>query len=191
MRFVRDKTLLPCTPADMRFAEYVPFLELPTCDLLLFDETVSDFFFEFEPAQDIERFLQHAHMSCIANGKFIASQEDLLAIAALTTNEPSETLIVNPATELPAPFRMIPINSAFDAIASGGEFRGQVTVCSCHIGGCFSQYVWARDSLCLAMFTIDGACLTEVAWLPFRFAIQTQARNRPVGLNDNADPGTG
>jgi hypothetical protein len=42
-------------------AQLVPFSELPSRDLLLFDETVSDFFFEFESEQDIERFLQHAH----------------------------------------------------------------------------------------------------------------------------------
>jgi hypothetical protein len=174
MRYARDTTLLPCTPADLRLAERVPFPELPARDLLLFDETVSDFFFEFEPEQDIERFLQHAHFGGIVGGRLVACREDLLGVAALTAGEPVEPLAVDLASELPAPFRFTPDRGAFEAIARGGEYRGRVTVCSCGIGGCFSQYVWVRESLCLALFTINGASLTEVAWLPFRFVVQAE-----------------
>jgi hypothetical protein len=181
MQYVRDTTLLPCTPADLRLAERVPFLELPARDLLLFDETVSDFFFEFEPKQDIERFLQHAHFGGICGGRLIACREDLLGVAALTAGEPLEPLAVDLASALPAPFRFTADRGPFEAIARGDECLGRVTVCSCGIAGCFSQYVWVRDSLCLALFTINGASLTEVEWHPFRLTVMAEPGAAPDG----------
>jgi hypothetical protein len=173
-RYVRDTTLLPCTPADLRLAERVPFRELPRRDLLLFDATVSDFFFEFEPEQDIERFLQHAHFGGFTGGRLVACREDLLAVACQTDEEPPLSLAVDLASELPAPFRFTPDRGAFETLGRGGEYQGRVTVCRCGIAGCFSQYVWVRDSLCLALFTINGASLTEVAWCPFRIVVRAE-----------------
>jgi hypothetical protein len=173
MQYTRNKTLLPRTPAGLRRAARVPYRELPARDLLLFDRTVSSFFFEFEPGQDIERFLQHSHFGGMVGGKLVACREDLLEVAAFAADEPVP-LAVDLVSELPAPLRFTPDRAGFESIGRGGEFRGQVTVCSCGIAGCFSQYAWVRDSLCLALFTIDGASLTEVAWRPFRFVVQAE-----------------
>jgi hypothetical protein len=172
MQYTRGLTLLPLTPKELRLAERVPFRSLPTVRLLLFDETVSDFFFEFEPPEDIDRFLQHSHFGGMVDGRLLACREDLAAVAAIQAGtQPEESLSVGPREDLPLPLRFTPIRKAFEAIGRGGEFRGQVTVCSCGIAGCFSQYVWARDTVCTVLFTINGACLSEVAWLPFRFEI--------------------
>src|SRR5262245_50707717 len=138
MRYARDVTLLPCTPADLRRAERVPFRELPARDLLLFDATVSEFWFEFEPEQDIGRFLQHAHFGASVGGGLVACREDLLGVASQPVREPSVSLVVDLTSELPAPFRFTPDRAAFEAISRGGEFRGRVTLCNCGIPGCFS-----------------------------------------------------
>jgi hypothetical protein len=175
MRYIRDVTLLPLSPADLRLAEQVPFRDLPTSRLLQFDESVSDYFFEFEPQQDIERFLQHAHFADIVNGRLIACREDLLGVAAIQAESMSAaSLTVDVDSRLPPPLHFNPVRDAWTAISQGGEFRGMVTVCSCGIAGCFSQYAWVRDSVCIALFTISGACLTEVAWRPFVLAVRTE-----------------
>ena len=172
MQYERDTTLLPCTPAELRLAERVPSPELPARNLLLFDRTVSEFWFEFEPEQDIERFLQHSHFGGIAGGRLFACREDLLGVAAQPLAEPQVSLVADLASELPAPFRFTPDREAFEAIGRGGEFRGRVTMCSCGIAGCFSQYAWVQDSLCLALFTVSGVSLVKLAWCPFRFVAQ-------------------
>ena len=174
MQYIRDMTLLPVMPSELHLAERVPFRELPDARLLLFDETVSDFFFEFEPQSDIERFLQHAHFACIHAGRLIACHEDLLGVAtAQPVSPPPESVTLDPERELPLPLRFSPIIASFAAIRQGGEFQGQLTVCNCGIAGCFSQYAWVRGSVCMALFTVSGACLTEVAWFPLRFEAPT------------------
>lgn len=169
MRYRRNTNLLPVTPAELRLAERVPFHNLKTADLLLYDETVSNFFFEFEPQEDIERFLQHAHFAGVAGGRFIACREDLFGVAARAESRTAQPLHVNVGTELPLPLRFVPIPNALVAACRDDEFRGMVTICRCGIAGCMSQYAWVRESVCLALFTIKGACLTEVLWCPFRF----------------------
>ena len=170
MQYIRDMTLLPMTPSELHLAERVPFCELPDARLLLFDETVSDFFFEFEPQSDIERFLQHAHFACIDGGRLIACRDDLLGVADVQRRSlPSASVAIDLERELPQPFRFSPLRESFKTIRLAGDFQGQLTVCSCGFAGCFSQYAWVRDSVCIALFTVSGACLTEVRWLPFRF----------------------
>ncbi|HVK15337.1 MAG TPA: hypothetical protein VM533_00220 [Fimbriiglobus sp.] len=172
MRYTRDTTLLPLSPADLRLVEWIPFREMAADGLLLFGESVSDFLFEFEPQEDIERFLQHAHFAGISAGRLVACREDLIGVAAIQTGTtPHRTLAVRVGSELPKPLRFDPVAQAFAAIRQGGEWRGMITLCSCGIGACFSQYAWVRDSVCIALFTIDNACLTEVQWLPFRFEV--------------------
>jgi hypothetical protein len=179
MRYVRDVTLLPLSPADLRLAEQVPFRDLPTARLLQFDESVSGYFFEFEPQQDIDRFVQHAHFADIVNGRLIACREDLLGVTAIQAKLlPAASLAVDVGSSLPPPLRDNPIRDAWTAIYQGGEFRGMVTVSSCGIAGCFSQYAWVRDSVCIALFTINGACLTEVAWRPFCIDGSPRSRRR-------------
>jgi hypothetical protein len=176
MPYIRGVTLFPLSPTDLRLAQQVPFRDLPNARLLQFDESVSDYFFEFEPQQDIERFLQHAHFADIVGGRLIACREDLLAVAAIQAELlPAALLTVHVGSRLPAPLRFNPVRDAWTAISQGDEYRGRVTVCSCGIAGCFSQYVWVRDSVCIALFTISGACLTEVAWRPFVLAVRAEA----------------
>src|SRR5262245_45467955 len=139
MRYIRDVTLLPLSPGDLRLAEQVPFRDLPSARLLQFDESVSDYFFEFEPQQDIELFLQHAHFADVVGGRLIACREDLLEVAGLQPDvPPSVSLAIDVGSGLPPPFRSHAVRDAWTDISRGGEFRGRVTVCSCGIAGCFS-----------------------------------------------------
>jgi hypothetical protein len=173
MRYTRlDSTLLPVSPTELRLAERVPFRDLRIDRLLFFDASVSDFYFEFEPQEDVDRFLQHAHFGGMLAGRLVACREDLCGVAALQANaELPPTLTVSPEAELPKPLKFALVPEFLAAIQEGGEWRGRLTVCSCGFAGCFSQYAWVRESLCLALFTISGTSLVEVAWRPFQFAV--------------------
>lgn len=172
MRYTRDTTLLPVSPAELRLAERVLFRDLDTDRLLLFDNSVSDFYFEFEPQADIDRFLQHAHFAGMSAGRLVACREDMYGVAALqATAALPRKLAVDLAAGLPPPLRFTPVRESFAAIQRGGDWRGMLTLCSCGIAACFSQYAWVSESLCLALFTISGACLVEVEWRPFRFEV--------------------
>jgi hypothetical protein len=96
----------------------------------------------------------------------------MYGVAALqATAELPRKLTVDLEAELPRPLRFTLLRESFAAIQQGGEWRGMLTLCSCGIAGCFSQYAWVRESLCLTLFTISGACLVEVDWRPFRFEV--------------------
>ena len=160
---------MPCSAADLRLAVYVPYRDLPDVRLLLYDEGVSEFWFEFDPRRDTELFLQHAHFGCVAGGRLLACREDLLGVVEQPfPGSPLPTLVVPPVGEPPPPLRFEVDRGALAEAWRGGEWAGRVTVCSCGIAGCYSQYGWFRGGECLALFTIGGACLVSVDWRPFR-----------------------
>src|ERR1700733_6517216 len=151
MKYVRGSTLLPFFSEEIRAVPCVPRQRLPSVDLLVYDGGVSDFYFEFEPEEDIERFLQHAHLGCRAGNRLLACREDLQQI--LVPRGPGErppvVLAIPPGGELPAPLRFVPQQPAFEAIGHEGRWRGMITCCSCGIAGCFSQYAVVERGLCL------------------------------------------
>lgn len=169
MQYDRDQTLLSYEDVDPERFSHVPFCELPCVDILLFDQSVSSFFFEFEPDQDIDLFLRHARFGSIRkNGQQLACLENLYEVASIRATYGNLSLAkVIPGQKLPEPLQFDLIPEAWATIESGGDFQGQITVCSCGISGCCSQYMWARNSVCLALFTITGARLSEVHWMPF------------------------
>ncbi|HVK09151.1 MAG TPA: hypothetical protein VM597_10280, partial [Gemmataceae bacterium] len=102
MRYDRETTLLPCSAADLRLAARVPFRDLPDNRLLLYDEGVSEFWFEFDPRRDTELFLQHAHFGCVAGGRLTVCREDLVGVAARpAVSLPFPNLVVPPEGEPP------------------------------------------------------------------------------------------
>jgi hypothetical protein len=180
MRYTRGTTLLPFSPTELRRTERVPFHDLPSDRLLIYDESVSDFDFEYQPQQDIELFLQHAHFAGISAGRLVACQEDLFGVAAQQPLlESPPVLVVDPETVLPPPLEYNPVARAFAEIGRESEWRGLLTLCSCGIGFCFSQYAWVRESLCISLFTINSARFAAVEWLPFWIAVVSQDAVEP------------
>jgi hypothetical protein len=174
MKYVRGSTLLPLTAKAIRATPRVPYRGLPGAELLIYNKGVSDFFFEFEPEEDIERFLLHAHFACRAAGGLLACREDLHALATALdrgTERLPELALPSDGDELVAPLRFVPHRAAFEAIRTEGRWRGRITCCSCGIAGCFAQYAWVEARLCLFLFTISGATLTDVECLPFRVKV--------------------
>jgi hypothetical protein len=169
MRYDRMTTLLPCSAAELRLATRAPFLDLPDDRLLLYDEGVSEFWFEFDPRRDTELFLQHAHFGCVAVGRLTACREDLFGVAVRSAvSRPPPVLVIPPEGEASQPLRFVPERGALVEARRAGEWMGRVTVCSCGIACCYSQYAWFRAGECMALFTIGGACLLSVDWRPFR-----------------------
>src|SRR4051812_47561705 len=133
MKYVRGSTLLRLSSETIRTVPRVSWQRLPAANLLVYDGGVSNFFFEFEPKEDIERFLQHAHMGCRAEGHLLASREDLEQISSTfrPAKAPPAELVIPDAGELPAPLRFVPHRPAFEAIRREGRWRGMITCCSC------------------------------------------------------------
>src|SRR5947209_31604 len=126
MKYVRGSTLLPLKSRDIRTLPRVPWRQLPTRDLLLYDEGVSNFFFEFEPEEEIDRFLQHAHFGCHAHGGLLACREDLQQIALNIrpgAEPPPELVIPLTSADLPAPLRFVRHQPAFDSLEREGHWR--------------------------------------------------------------------
>jgi hypothetical protein len=173
MKYLRDSTLLALESEEFHSLRRVGYRNLPADGLLVYDSGVSNFFFEFDPARDIELFLQHAHFACISSGRLLACQEDLYEVSTLLRKSelPRKRMSVLPVGELPAPLRFVPDLQAFNVIARSGKWQGRLTCCSCGFAGCFSQYAWIDQGICLALFTIDSANLEAVEWCPFRLEI--------------------
>ena len=167
MQYIRNSTLLPCSTADLRLAISVLHCELPENRLILYDESISNFWFEFEPQRDIELFLQHAHFGCMSKGRLLIGREDLLSVALLPEVAPSTLTIPSSGEALP-PLGFEVDWPALEEARSANEWAGQVSIYSCGIAGCYSQYAWFQHGKCLALFTIGGTSLVSVDWRPFR-----------------------
>jgi hypothetical protein len=173
MRYDRETTLLACSAAELRLAVPVPFCDLPDDRLLLYGEDVSVFWFEFDPRRDTELFLQHARFGCMDCGRLLVSREDLLGVAALqTVGIRPPALVLSLESKPMPPLRFEVDCGALTEAGRAGEWIGRVSICSCGIAGCFSQYGWFRDGTCLSLFTISGASLVSVDWRPFRLELQ-------------------
>ena len=90
-------------------------------------------------------------------------------MATLPAVGPQPPALVVPVDgEPPLPLRFEVERGALAKAGRASEWVGRVSICSCGIAGCYSQYGWFRDGECIALFTIGGACLVSVDWRPFR-----------------------
>jgi hypothetical protein len=171
MTFIRQETLLPFASEALRLVPRVPFHQLSPADVLLYDEEASHFFFEFDPAGDIEQFVLHAHFAERAKCELVACRQPLCELTDefwLNQRPPQEYRFPLPGEQPLPPLRFNVQQNAIEAIGQGGRWRGMITCCSCGIPGCNSQYAWVERGLCLFLFTVSGASLFEVECLPFR-----------------------
>ena len=165
----KSGTLLPLTAIDFESAGKAHVDLHATPSLLAYDSTAGDFWFEFAPLEDIEAFINNARFA-VTRGK--AFHVDHLVVADYIGRSGISdvpVLQIQADLELPSPLRFDPIDSAFAQISETGSFRGQLTICSCGISGCFAQYAVVDSSICHVLFTISGASLVSVDWRPFRF----------------------
>ena len=169
MEFVRNESLLPLSSDEIWRLRQVPCEQLVARELIVYDREVSDFFFEFQPSEDIELFLEHAHFACRQRGEQLISREDLRTI--LEEHAPAATpeLRIRDGAEPQAPLKMVLVDGAIAELRGAADWRGMVTCCMCEIPGCGSQYCWIRNRRCLALFTVAGATLKGFHWQPFRF----------------------
>jgi hypothetical protein len=113
MRYDLETSLLPASVAEGERAVRVPFDALPDRGLLLFDEGVSDFWFELNPRRDAELFLRNAHFGCMAGGVLTIGYESLFEVMALpATGPPPPILTIPPEGEPPLPLRFVPLRAA-------------------------------------------------------------------------------
>ena len=170
MGYNRKKFLLPCSATELQSGSHVAIRDLPSCGLILYNETVSNFFFEFDPQQDIELFLRHAYFGERIAGQLFVSNENLLEVADLPV---SVAHLVGQSTtdDQWLPPRFDPCSESLAEAQSTDEWMGQISICSCGIAGCGSQYAWFRSGECLAIFTISGASLVSVDWRHFKFEL--------------------
>jgi|GEM_PF-4560123 len=144
---------------------------------LSFDTSLSDYFFEFEPQKDIDKFIQNSYLTHFfpKTGKiklikdFEKPLSDLLPEKRFEIMDIQQIEISNFGNEQDT--FTDPLNeSSVDTLVRTGNFKGQISCCDCGEGGCSSEYLWAEENFGLASFHILAAGLQVVRLYPFKLA---------------------
>lgn len=142
---------------------------------LSFDNSLSSYFFEFDPQGDIDIFIRNSYLTLFfpKTGKIKLIKDfdkplcDLLPerrfeIKDIPQNEKStfleeQDIFSDPLNE-----------SSIDTLVGTGNFKGQISCCACGEGGCSSEYLWAEGNFGLTSFHIVAAGLQVVRLYPFK-----------------------
>jgi hypothetical protein len=152
----------------------------PVTDLYLaFDQSRSNFWFEFEPEADLNLLLD---WSCLAT--YDVTTKQLRRTGASSLRE-ELTLRMNanasPATashDEPRPFAPVKGRgqdgydhwirpSAFETWQQTGTLFGQLSVCGCQFAGCGATYAWLTGRTGLLVVVIGGSNMFAVEIGPF------------------------
>ena len=142
---------------------------------LSYDSSLSDFFFEFDPEDDINKFIQNAYLT-----NFFPKTGKIKLIPNF--NQPLGNLLLNNKHQIndiiqikkerfsseQKIFTDVLNKNSLDKLLSTGDFKGQITCCECGEKGCSSQYLWANDSIGMISFHILAAKFVSVCLYPFK-----------------------
>lgn len=141
---------------------------------LSFDNSLSSYFFEFDPQEDIDIFIKNSYLTHFfpKTGKiklikgFEKPLSDLLPEKRFEISEMQQVekskfyeeqdIFSDPLNE-----------SSVDTLVRTGNLKGQISCCECGEGGCSSEYLWAEENFGLASFHILAAGLQVIRLYPF------------------------
>ncbi len=142
---------------------------------LSIDNSLGDYFFEFEPANDIDKFMKNAYLTHFfpKTGKItlIKDYEQPLCDLVLKKQKEIDHVLPVPKEKFSDGqkfFMDVLIEDAVSILLNTGDFKGQIACCDCGEPGCSSQYLWAKDFTGLASFHIVGAGLRKIDLFPFK-----------------------
>ena len=142
---------------------------------LSLDSSLSDYFFEFEPQEDIDIFIKNSYLTHFfpKTGKiklikdFDKPLSDLLPKKRFEITDLSQ-IEKSKFCEQQVTFSD-PLNeSSVDTLIKTGNFKGQISCCECGESGCSSEYLWAEGNFGLASFHILAAELRAVRLYSFK-----------------------
>ena len=141
-------------------------------EVILIPEDVSNFFFGFNPVEDINLFCKHARFAVKAGeGWHVQHSESLIDWLTHLRGRFLDTLrtalsMPDPSCPAEPPFYDFWTDQAANAIRDSGNYSGMITCCACEEHGCSSQYAVIIDSEVYILFTIRAAELKEVSLYP-------------------------
>ena len=139
------------------------------------DSSLSDYFFEFEPQEDIDIFTKNSYLTHFfpktGKIKLIKDFEEPLADLLLRKRIEVSNVPVIDKLKFDEQQNIFsdPLNeSSVDTLVRTGNFKGQISCCECGEAGCSSEYLWADIDFGLASFHILAAGLQVVRLYPFK-----------------------
>jgi hypothetical protein len=143
---------------------------------LVYDNSISNYFFEFEPETDINRFIEHAFVVQLfpKTGK-ISFKEGYNKSLFILLPEKAELLadaikqFKKQSFKDEQDFFNDEFNEdALSLLQKSGSFKGQITCCSCGEPGCSSEYLWMEKNIGLISFSIVAVGLSSISIFPFQ-----------------------
>ena len=145
---------------------------------LAFDGSLSNFYFEFEPGNDIDTFIHNSYLTHFFPKTGKVKLIDHLAdpLVKLLPAKPLDTATI-PAIGKAGFSEQLDAHHVFvnkldeQAVSNllrKGSYKGQISCCECGIAGCSSEYLWAEDFYGLMSFHIVAASLQVVMLYPFQ-----------------------
>jgi hypothetical protein len=142
---------------------------------LSIDNSLGDYYFEYEPVNDINKFLKNAYLTHFfpktGKIKLIKDYGQPLADLVLDKlkgidNIPTISKDIFKIDQKLFLDKLIegPLNILLDT----GNFKGQIACCDCGEPSCSSEYLWAKDFTGLASFHIVGGEFRQVVIFPFK-----------------------
>ena len=142
---------------------------------LSFDSSLSDYFFEFEPQEDIDIFIKNSYLTHFfpKTGKIKLIKDFETPLSDLLPKKQFEITDITQIEKLKFSEQQDtfsdPLNeSSVDTLIKTGNFKGQISCCECGEGGCSSEYLWAEENFGLASFHILAAGLQVVRLNSFK-----------------------
>ena len=142
---------------------------------LALNDASSDLYFEFEPEEDINTFVQNAYLTHFfpktSKIKLINNYDQTLEKLLLNKLDDLDNILQIRKDDFPEKQKVFihTLNqNAVDTLLKTGYMKGLVSCCECGIPGCSSEYIWAKNFTILISFKIESSELLEVCLYPFR-----------------------
>lgn len=142
---------------------------------LCYDSSLSDYFFEFEPENDINKFLQNAYLVnfCPKTGKIKLIPNLNLTLDKLLFNNRLQIENIVQFEKEKFPIKQETLTdvlnqNSLQTLCATGNFKGLIACCECDEPGCSSQYLWAADFIGLICFHVFAAEFVRVSLFPFK-----------------------
>ena len=138
-----------------------------TC--LALDESKSNYFMEFEPAEDLNLLLAHSRLVHYRANRLVAVAGTLGEIVQRRTLEglASGEPVAIPTAGGKDRYQNLYVDKAVTAWNTLQRLFGQLAVCSCGIAGCGATYAWMEPEQCLVLINVSATRIARIDVGPF------------------------
>ena len=151
---------------------------------IVYDGSKSDFDFVYEPAKDLDIFLEYSRLVVASEEpaeKIILEQN--ISLRELLKQQFSELVLLAKPVKFEKLIRSedlffrdrsflflggLLLGEAKESLIKSGSFYGQLGICSCESAGCSSSYAWFENNVCIFLGVYGDCSLYTVELFPFR-----------------------